>query len=232
MVGNNKINDWFSDPQGFLDALVSAGYIVPGNIEGSKLFSLFEFQTGPMFRVFTDDEIQLWKDWTMSLVKKPSIKPLDSFDAMKLLITTLKNQQNGTGQHQAIEIREAGSTKAHPISWFFTQDPLVFMAALSDPNNNLIVPFDPDSSIFVTQLIAPANRMGQAFSYAIAGTGDQTGRDIVIQWINDGCPLAPPTQPKVAPNVTFTTEKLWLTSPAEKFMTHPTRKIRGMGSIH
>ena len=43
MVGSNKINDWFSDPQGFLDELVSAGYIVPGNIEGSKFFSLIEF---------------------------------------------------------------------------------------------------------------------------------------------------------------------------------------------
>ena len=231
-VGENKINDWFSDPQGFLDALISAGYIVPGSIEGSKFFSLLEFQTGPMFRVFTNDEIQLWKDWTLSLVKKKSEKPIDSFDAMKLLITTLNNQQQGSGQHKAMEIKESGNDTAHPIAWWFTQDPVFFMQALSDENNNLIVKFDPDSSLFVTQLIAPANRMGQAFSYVIPGTGDQTGRDIVIQWITDGCPLTPPNQPKITSKVSVTREKLWLTSPVEKFNAHPTKKIRGMGSIH
>lgn len=232
MVGQNFINDWFSDPQGFLDALVDAGYIVPGSIEGSKFFSLLDFQTGPMFRVFTDDEIQLWKDWTMSLVKKPSVKPVDSYDAMILLIQTLKNQQTGAAQHQAIEIKGAGRDTAHPISWWFTQSPVSFMAALCDPQNKLIVKFDPDSSVFVTQFIAPANRMGQAFDYVIQNTGGQTGRSIVIQWINDGCPLTPVAKARPEVISTKRNEKLWLTSPAEKFATHRTKKIIGMGSIH
>ena len=92
-----------------------------------------------MFRVFSDQEIQLWKDWTLSLVKKASTKPLDSFDSMVLLLKTLKGQQQGNEQHNAIEIMEAGKNKAHPISWWFTQDPAFFMAALSDVRNNLIV---------------------------------------------------------------------------------------------
>jgi hypothetical protein len=232
MVGSNKINDWFSDPQGFLDELVSAGYIVPGNIEGSKFFSLIEFQKGPMFRVFSDQEIQLWKDWTLSLVKKASTKPLDSFDSMVLLLKTLKGQQQGNEQHNAIEIMEAGKNKAHPISWWFTQDPAFFMAALSDVRNNLIVPYDPDSSLFVTQLIASSNRMGQAFNYVIQGTGDQTGRGIVIQWINDGCPLTPVIHPKSTGFTAISNEKLWLTSSPEKFALHVSKKITGMGSIH
>ena len=127
---------------------------------------------------------------------------------------------------------EAGKNKAHPISWWFTQEPVFFMAALSDVRNNLIVPYDPDSSLFVTQLIASANRMGQAFNYVIQGTGDQTGRDIVIQWINDGCPLTSVIQAKTAVFIAIPNEKLWLTSPSEKFVLHATKKITGMGSIH
>jgi hypothetical protein len=62
-----SINAWFSDPEGFLDALVKGGYIIPGKPNRSKFFKLLEFQGGPMYHVFTDEEIKLWRDWTWEL---------------------------------------------------------------------------------------------------------------------------------------------------------------------
>lgn len=54
-LGPNLMNDWFDDPDGLLDELVVAGYIIPGKPDASPIFELMSF-TGPMFHVFTDDE--------------------------------------------------------------------------------------------------------------------------------------------------------------------------------
>ena len=68
-LGSQKINAWFSDPSGFLDALVSAGKIVPGEPDQSPFFKLLEFRGGPMYHVFTEEEIKLWRDWTLELAE-------------------------------------------------------------------------------------------------------------------------------------------------------------------
>lgn len=247
MLGANRINDWFSEPAGFLQALIDGGYIVPGNIAGSKFFSLLEFANGPMFRVFTDDEKQLWKDWTLSLASPPPPPPLPSpppplvaYHNMDQVITVLRNQQTGSAQHHAMMLRQPGTDEAHPISWWFEQPNADFMAALAYPANGLIVAYDPDNSLFITQLISPANRMGQAFNYVVEGTG-KTGRQIAIDWVLEGCPLraTPTTEAFAADTVQLlraplppVTEKLWLTSSLKKVQAQRHRKIRGMGTIH
>jgi hypothetical protein len=66
-LGENTISSWFSDPAGFLQALQDNGYIVPGKPDQSPFFKLLEFRGGPMYHVFTEDEIALWRDWTWEL---------------------------------------------------------------------------------------------------------------------------------------------------------------------
>ena len=65
-LGAQKINDWFSDPDGFLDALVAADYIDPGDPDRSRFFELTGFN-GPMFKVFKDEELDAWTRWTLWL---------------------------------------------------------------------------------------------------------------------------------------------------------------------
>jgi hypothetical protein len=67
MLGNREINTWFTDPKGFLDALVRDRKIVPGKPDESEFFKLLEFRGGRMYHVFTEDEIKLWRDWTLEL---------------------------------------------------------------------------------------------------------------------------------------------------------------------
>jgi hypothetical protein len=66
-LDSRSINTWFLDPDGFLDALVKDEQIVPGDPENSPFFTLLEFHGGPMYRVFTEAEIKLWREWTLQL---------------------------------------------------------------------------------------------------------------------------------------------------------------------
>jgi len=74
-LDGTSINAWFSDPEGFLNALVKDEYIIPGKPNRSKFFKLLEFRGGPMYHVFTEDEIKLWRDWTWELGQQKKQRP-------------------------------------------------------------------------------------------------------------------------------------------------------------
>ena len=67
VVGGKPIDQWFSDPPAFLDALIKAKYLIPGRPEQSPIIQKMSFETGPMFKVFTDNEITIWKQYIQSL---------------------------------------------------------------------------------------------------------------------------------------------------------------------
>ena len=58
------INEWFNDPRGLLRALITEGLIVPGKPDDSPFFELLGFR-GPMYHVFSEEEIRLWRRWTL-----------------------------------------------------------------------------------------------------------------------------------------------------------------------
>ncbi|MHB8492241.1 MAG: LodA/GoxA family CTQ-dependent oxidase, partial [Solirubrobacteraceae bacterium] len=66
MLGNSRIDDWFDDPEGLLDALAASPLVVAGRPEESPMLTRFK-SSGPMFGVFTPDELLLWQDWIRSL---------------------------------------------------------------------------------------------------------------------------------------------------------------------
>jgi len=75
LLGDNSISSWFSDPEGFLQALQDNGKIIPGKPDESPFFQLLKFRGGRMYHVFTEDEIQLWRDWTYALAKAHKTAP-------------------------------------------------------------------------------------------------------------------------------------------------------------
>ena len=59
---------WFSDPAGFLMALGQRQALYRSReADQSPFFKLLEFRGGPMYHVFTEDEIKLWRDWILEL---------------------------------------------------------------------------------------------------------------------------------------------------------------------
>jgi hypothetical protein len=226
MLGDTYINDWFLDPPGFMKALVKAGLFVPGNPEESPFFELTTFETGRMFRVFTDDELALWADWCRSLDQPPAPPPPKPapFPDMVRLLDTLRARQTGAAEHQLMMLRAPGSKVEHSVSWWFEQPSRDFLEALAWPENGWVQPGDPDSSPFVTDRLSPAQPMGKAFAGAVPGLGGRTGKDVAIAWIEAGCPVPDASAGPI--------ERLWLASTAAVWQAHPTGQVLGMGTIH
>ncbi|MCA1458772.1 LodA/GoxA family CTQ-dependent oxidase [Bradyrhizobium sp. BRP22] len=69
-LGDSSINAWFANPNDFLKALVKHGAIIPGKPGEGRFFEALQFRGGRMYHVFTEDEIQLWRDWTIELAQE------------------------------------------------------------------------------------------------------------------------------------------------------------------
>jgi hypothetical protein len=65
-VGGRCLAALFDDPAALLAALVQDGHIVPGDPDASPFFRLLA-PTAAMYKVFTQDEVALWRAWTAAL---------------------------------------------------------------------------------------------------------------------------------------------------------------------
>lgn len=224
MLGDNRINDWFSDPEGFIKEIVRSGLVIPGNWDQSPMKSLTSFSEGRMYRVFTPEELALWQAWTNGLGQSPDTPVTNPQQNMLQLVSILRQRQGGVEGHRVMTLTDPETRLAHPISWWFKQPSQNFLNALSHPSNKWITPGVPDKSPFLTELLAPARPMGAAFAEVIPGTGGKTGRQIVTEWILDQCPV---------PAVAKTPAKvLWLSTSKADWNAHPHHRILGMGAIH
>lgn len=224
MLDGTPINDWFLDPPGFMKALIHAGYFVPGDPDGSSFFELTTFQTGRMYKVFTDEELKLWSDWCRTLGQPtPPPPPPDHYGDMVRVTDVLRWRQDGAMGHRTATLRRPGSEEAFPVSWWFEQPTRDFLEALAWPENGWVQPGDPDSSPFVSERLAPSQAMGKAFSDVVPGLGGRTGTEVAIAWIKAGCPVPPATGSR---------ENLWLATSEDVWDAHPTHQMLGMGAVH
>jgi hypothetical protein len=222
-VGPTRIDELFANPPGFLNALVEHDWITPGDWQNSRLRALMSFETGPMFRVFTDDEIAQWAAYTQSLVQPPpppAPPKVPPARAMATLVDQLRTVQRGVPGHDANMLADLDGT-VHTLSWWFTQPTRSLMEALSSPINDVIVLGQADNSRFYTELIAPTGPMGSVFGLPAAPPNTGTGRDVVREWITAACPL---------PDEEITT--LRLNAAPSKRHRHPTGRMHGMATIH
>lgn len=197
-IGTEYINDLFENPTAFMSQLVAAGYIVPGQIESSPFFKLASFN-GPMFGVFTDDELETFRRWTLWLKDGDAPPVTDWAAAMAVTIKTLALVQQGEPAHAAHRISGKSpippyGTVTESVAWWFSNigQPnglTAFMRALSDPANGVITPGQPDASPFLTQLLSEQTTMGQAFNQPAPGQGGLTFRQVALGWIKAGCPV-------------------------------------------
>ena len=66
-MGANRINDWFDDPDGFVDELAHSAFVVRGNPQASRLLNYLTTFNGPMYEVFDADDVALWRTWILWL---------------------------------------------------------------------------------------------------------------------------------------------------------------------
>ncbi|WP_277182999.1 LodA/GoxA family CTQ-dependent oxidase [Caballeronia sp. BR00000012568055] len=240
-LGCNKVNDWFEDPPGFMKALVEGGFFVKGSPEQSSFFRLTGFN-GPMFKVFTDNELSLWQEWAVAGCPQPGdAKPQPPVHPAVLMaetIETLQLRQVGAPGHAGHSLK--GTTPDNKTvdwtvaKWFeliaeSTRDERpasirAFMQALSSAENGWITKGDADASPFVTQLLSSASPMGVVFNEIAANSGGLTHRQIAIDWIKKGCPMPDLNE---AIGVRHTLAR----APAPRNV-FPRRRIRGQGAAH
>jgi len=227
-LGAQLLNDLFTDPPALMTALVDHGFVKSGDPDHSTFFALTT-PTGPMYRIFTDAELDTWRDWIRSLssTAPPSQQPPAPIaERMRQLIDGLRSRQRGVPAHQATTLasddpKTPGQQVNQPLASWFDQPTSALMAALARPDNGWVVPGDAESSKLITAIVRGNNAMARALQDKTPDGA--TGADVIAEWINARCPL-PDTQLEVRP--------ITLLSPPERVAAHPTGEIPGSGSVH
>ncbi len=186
-----KLNDLFKDPKGLLDALVYNNFIVSGKPDESAFFTLLRFN-GPMYKVFSEDDIELIREWVFSLnaeQRKSKGEEIEQApgNAMEQVLDDLRARATGEPQHQRIKLKgpnpqKPDETVEHPVAWWFDQKNALttqLMDALKS-DSRYVVASAPDQSTLVKTYLRPDRTMGQA-----VGPGNI---EVIRKWIAAGCP--------------------------------------------
>src|SRR5206468_2930785 len=179
----------------------SAGRIVSGDRDASSFFTLLG-PDGPMYRVFSDADIAVWRQSTRSLAGSPApaavVTPAppaaaptaDPGAAMLALVETMRPRQQGVSAHAGTMLtgpdpEDAARTVTNPVAWWFGQPTRAFLVALSNPANDWVTPGSAEDSRLVTSILRGRNAMARALGETLPGTTG-TGAEVVTRWIDAG----------------------------------------------
>jgi hypothetical protein len=186
-LGVNRINDWFDDPDGFVDALAHSAFVVPGNPKASRLLNYLTTFDGPMYEVFDAADVALWREWILWLGRTGDSETVKQYqtkaESMLLLLRELRSSMVGTEGHLRYKL------EGRPLHEWFAGDLIELMHALGKPGNPWVVPWDAENSPLVRDFAAGGNRMAQALDTRLPALGNQVGRLVIVRWINAGCPI-------------------------------------------
>ncbi|MDH6242644.1 iron-containing redox enzyme family protein [Mycobacterium sp. OTB74] len=229
-LGGKLINDLFADPPALMDALVKCGLVTPGDPAHSPFFELTT-PTGPMFRIFTDAELDSWRAWFATLASTPAPAPAPAPDSaagrMQQLIDALRTRQQGVAAHQSVLLTDddpdcPGKPRSESVAWWFERPTAEFLATLA--RSQWVIAGDAEHSRLITEIVRGNNAMAQLLADAAPGVpGAASGATKITDWINAGCP-APDAEPAARP--------ITLLTPADRVAAHPHGRIHGSGSVH
>lgn len=246
-IGSEAINNMFNDPEAFLDGLQTHNYVVAGSIEESRFFTLIGFN-GPMYKVFSDEEIRAWQQWVLSLgqVTVPTPVITDPGILMSNCIEYFRSQQKGTPTHDAVMLTGPDPDNptqdiTQPVSFWFTKSPRVLMSVLANPTNGWIVSGASLKSKIVVEILNRNNAMSRTLESIAPNSGGKTWKKVFIDWIDAKCPIPAETARSLALTKASARQKrlqsgegfrLTLTSPESDFEIHPRGRLLGLGAVH
>lgn len=188
-LGGHRLNDLFDEPNFFVEELANSPYIVAGKPEESKLINYLTTYEGPMYKVFDEQDLELWKNWIVWLGKEGDTDTLKMYQSkaksMYLLLQELRELARSVSGHNMYSIN--GS----PIAKYFELGKIeeLMKEFRDNDNNGWIKRWYPDKSPLIVDL-ARANRpMGAILDKRFPQIGNQIGRIIIMKWIEAGCPL-------------------------------------------
>jgi hypothetical protein len=221
--GPNSINDSFDEPDQFLQDLAGSDLIARGDAKSSRIFTLMS-QTGPMLRVFTPRDRDLWAEWINSMPRDPAGGALLPADAMVVLISQFASRAMGVAEHGTYlltgDMQDGSGAKVtltKPVSWWFQLgNPALLMAAIADARNGWVVPGNASESRLVQELLSGGGRMARILQNPVPELANKSARTVIVDWIAAGCPLP------------STTRSLGARAQMAKAFTRPAPQARNM----
>jgi hypothetical protein len=238
----NRMNDWFLDPEAFLDELANSRYITPGDPDGSYLLNNRTTYEGPMYKVFSPAELALWAEWVRWLGREYQVAapaPGDPASRMEQLVTKLASVAANVPAHLARQLTGTvnGNKVTQSVAAWFKAGARPLMSALSNPDNGWIVPYSAATSKFLTDLLPTAPAMEQAIHSTNVGGID--GLAVITDWINAGCPEpggepVPHAAALMAPQAVDQPKVMTITQlrPVPRFPRLHSRQIFGQDAVH
>ncbi|EUC12344.1 LodA/GoxA family CTQ-dependent oxidase [Paraburkholderia hospita] len=227
-LGQYRINDLFDDPLVFMAELSSSPLVTPGRPDESRFLTYLTTFQGPMYKVFSDQEILLWREWIEWLgLEGTTSRPRSHItrgSAMEIVIAELRALMIAARGHQLYKVPTLKDVRGHQLQLaelFKSPDVKEIMRILADPENGWVVPYRPAESVLVVDLMRPGKPMGAALDRRIPELFNQVARMVVYEWIAAGCPIPGEAMP-----------------PADKAVVTRKRQPRlfvqqyGMGAVH
>ena len=186
---SKPLDKLWDNPADVMDMLVRSGYIDVQHPRESRFFDRLTF-SGPMYKVFTDEERDIILDWIEVLrddgvqPTRPQPNPTYPKDPAKAVLQVLSERLSageGVLDHAKFKIK-SGNIERTILEWMRTGAPSLMEALRSDPS--WIVPGNAVASPFFG--LVNGGPMQSAFSDVQKG--------IIREWIQAGAPaVAPPT---------------------------------------
>ncbi|MEU8678667.1 LodA/GoxA family CTQ-dependent oxidase [Streptomyces sp. NPDC048560] len=231
-LADSYLNDWFADPEGLLAALSESEWITPGDPGDSTFFRLLGWD-GPMYKVFDDEETEIWREWIRSLGAEPTqqrtYSPLES---MVLLADAVRARPDGfLSDDRTLVGPQPGNPDQiveRPVAWWSLQPASALLAAVTHPANSA-AGASPDGTgdglavgrRFIDEFFATAEHSRLANDLPVS----KGVKDIVADWVDAGCPLPDTTAPVSRVSLSTVQSVTDVDSPLRL-------RVDGMGTIH
>lgn len=194
-INGEMLNSLFLDPVRLSQALQDGGYITAGDPEHSLFFTKITTYQGPMYKVFTDDELELLKEWTRSL--KHGTRPRDrtNYELMIDAVNLLKGDGAKVTAHTQFLLHGTvgGKPQDQSVAWWLSNaDSATVLNVLAESSH--VVKGNPGASDFITRYLADGTRMAVRWSVPAGDEKNRTYRDVASDWIKEGCPLQAPAR--------------------------------------
>ena len=193
-IKGELLNDLFLDPARLARALQDGGYITPGDPEHSFFFTKLTTYQGPMYKVFTEEELELMKEWTRSLAIKPH-GARSNYELMIDAVNMLKDDGSQVSAHRQFTLvgESGGKPQQQTVAWWLgNADSATILNVLSESPH--ITKGDPGASDFITRYLGDGTAMAARWNIPVPrDRKSRTYRDVAHDWVKEGCPLLAPS---------------------------------------
>lgn len=179
-LGGRPLGALFAEPEALLAAIHARGLVDPDHPRDSWFVTELLSFHGPMYKVFSDAEIDTLLDWIGSLSAQANPPPQQVSPAERVRQTLEDLAADGAlvGAHRGRLLPDGAGGQRSVADWFAEKDPDGMMAALAD--SEFIVKGDPDRSLLITQV----------FTQLMPNVLSAGQFDAFRSWIKLGCPAA------------------------------------------